>query len=95
MSLNDEQVRQVAHLARLDMGPEKVAALTRQLGDILAMVDQLSAADTYAVTPMAHPLEMHQRLRADTVTEIDQRERFQGIAPSVQDGLYVVPKVID
>lgn len=95
MSLSSEQVKQVAHLARLQLSPEQAGAMAQQLSDILAMVDQLAQADTTGVPPMAHPLEMTQRLRPDQVTETDQRERFQAIAPNVQDGLYVVPKVID
>lgn len=95
MSLSPEQVKQVAHLARLDLKPEQVGAYAQQLSNILGMVDQLSAAKTEGVTPMAHPLEMTQRLRPDEVTEADRREAFQAIAPAVQDGLYLVPKVIE
>ncbi len=95
MSLSLDQVKQVAHLARLELSPAQAGAMAQQLGNILAMVDQLRQADTDGVAPMAHPLEMTQRLRPDTVTEADQRETFQSIAPSVQDGLYVVPKVIE
>jgi aspartyl-tRNA(Asn)/glutamyl-tRNA(Gln) amidotransferase subunit C len=95
MSLSPEQVKQVAHLARLQLDPAQTAAMTQQLSNILAMVDQLTQADTAGVSPMAHPLEMTQRLRPDVVNERDQRETFQSIAPAVQDGLYVVPKVIE
>ena len=95
MSLSPQQVEQVAHLARLELNPERTRAMAQQLSDILAMVDQLAQAQTAGVPPMAHPLEMTQRLRPDTVSETDQRERFQAIAPAVQDGLYVVPKVIE
>lgn len=95
MSLTPEQVKQVAHLARLELQAGQVEAYARQLSNILGMVDQLSAAQTQGVAPMAHPLEMTQRLRPDAVTESDQREAFQAIAPAVQDGLYLVPKVIE
>jgi len=95
MSLSPEQVRQVAHLARLDMNPALTEAYARQLSNILALVDQLAAAKTADVGPMAHPLDMTQRLRPDAVTLPDQREAFQAIAPAVQDGLYLVPKVIE
>ena len=66
-----------------------------QLNDILAMVDQMGAVDTTGVEPMSHPQEATQRLREDRVTETDQRELFQSIAPAVEDGLYLVPKVIE
>ncbi len=95
MSLSPEQVKQVAHLARLELKAGQVEAYAQQLSNILGMVDQLSAAQTQGVAPMAHPLEMTQRLRPDTVTEVDQREAFQAIAPAVEDGLYLVPKVIE
>ena len=95
MSLSLEQVKQVAHLARLELKAGQVEAYAQQLSNILGMVDQLSAAQTQGVAPMAHPLEMTQRLRPDAVTEADQRDAFQAIAPAVQDGLYLVPKVIE
>jgi aspartyl-tRNA(Asn)/glutamyl-tRNA(Gln) amidotransferase subunit C len=95
MSLSIEQVQQVAHLARLALRPEQADHYARQLSSILEMVGQLSRADTAGVEPMAHPLEMHQRLRPDAVTEADRREVFQAIAPAVENGLYLVPKVIE
>jgi aspartyl-tRNA(Asn)/glutamyl-tRNA(Gln) amidotransferase subunit C len=95
MSLSPEQVRQVAQLARLQLNPEQVEPYARQLSNILAMVDQLSSANTADVAPMAHPLDMTQRLRADAITEPNRREDYQAIAPQVQDGLYLVPKVIE
>ena len=95
MSLSPEQVKQVARLARLSLPPEKVEPYARQLSNILAMVGQLSNAQTDAVSPMAHPLDMVQRLRPDAVTEADRREDFQAIAPAVDNGLYLVPKVIE
>lgn len=95
MSLSPEQIKQVAHLARLELKPEKVDAYAQQLSNILKMVDQLSAASTDSVKEMAHPLDMSQRLRPDAVTAPDQRATFQAHAPAVQDGLYLVPKVIE
>jgi aspartyl-tRNA(Asn)/glutamyl-tRNA(Gln) amidotransferase subunit C len=95
MSLTPDQIRQVAHLARLELKPEMTEAYARQLSNIMEMVGQLSQADTAGVLPMAHPLDMHQRLRADAVTAPDQREQFQAIAPAVESGLYLVPKVIE
>lgn len=95
MSLSPEQVKQVAHLARLELKPGQVDSYARQLSSILDMVDQLAKAQTEGVTPMAHPLDMAQRLRPDAVTEADRRETFQAYAPAVQDGLYLVPRVIE
>lgn len=95
MSLSPEQVSQVAHLARLELNPEKTAAYASQLSNILAMVDQLTQADTAGVAPMAHPLGLTQRLRPDVVSEANRREVYQAHAPAVQDGLFLVPKVIE
>lgn len=95
MSLSPENIKQVAHLARLELRPEQVEPYAAQLSNILALVDQLSAAATAGVEPMAHPLDMHQRLRPDAVTQADQRAAFQAIAPEVDSGLYLVPKVIE
>lgn len=95
MSLSIEQVQQVAHLARLGLQAEQADHYARQLSNILDMVGQLTQADTTGVEPMAHPLEMHQRLRPDLVTESDRRDAFQAIAPAVENGLYIVPKVIE
>ena len=95
MSLSPEQVKQVAHLARLSLPPEKVEPYARQLSNILDMVSQLSSASTDGVPPMAHPLEMVQRLRPDVVSEENRREAFQAIAPAVEDGVYLVPRVIE
>lgn len=95
MKLSAEQVKQVAHLARLELKPEQLEPYAGQLSNILQMVGQLAAARTDAVEPMAHPLDMMQRLRADAVTEADCRGGFQAIAPAVEDGLYLVPKVIE
>ncbi|MGH8461559.1 MAG: Asp-tRNA(Asn)/Glu-tRNA(Gln) amidotransferase subunit GatC [Stenotrophobium sp.] len=95
MSLSAEQIRQVAQLARLQLQPDQVEPYARQLSDIMALVGQLSAADTQGVREMAHPMDMTQRLRPDVVTEQDRRDIFQAHAPAVQDGLYLVPKVIE
>jgi aspartyl-tRNA(Asn)/glutamyl-tRNA(Gln) amidotransferase subunit C len=95
MSLSPEQIKQVAHLARLSLPADKVEPYARQLSNILEMVGQLSNAATDDVAPMAHPLDMVQRLRPDGVTEANRREDFQAIAPAVDNGLYLVPKVIE
>ena len=93
--LSLDQIQRIAHLARLELGASEALAMQQQLNDILAMVDQMAAVDTANVEPMSHPQEVTQRLREDRVTETDQREPFQSIAPAVEDGLYLVPKVIE
>ncbi len=95
MGLKPSDVEGIAHLARLRIAPEDVPRYAQDLSSILAFVERLEAADTEGVTPLAHPLDMAQRLRPDEVTETDQRERFQAIAPRVEQGLYLVPKVIE
>jgi len=95
MNLDPKQVRQVAHLARLALNPEHTEHYARQLTNILEMVGRLGGADTEGVQPMAHPLDMTQRLRVDRVSEPDRRDEFQAIAPQVSDGLYLVPRVIE
>jgi aspartyl-tRNA(Asn)/glutamyl-tRNA(Gln) amidotransferase subunit C len=95
MSLDAKEVEKIAHLARLAISAADVPEYARNLSRILDLVEQMNAVDTDNVTPMAHPLELSQRLRPDQVTESDQREHFQAIAPRVEDGLYLVPKVIE
>lgn len=95
MSLAKDDVEKIAHLARLDLGEDALDAVANGLSSILQMVEQMSVVDTSGVTPMAHPLHMTQPLRRDEVTEQDQRELFQSIAPQTEDGLYLVPRVIE
>ena len=95
MSLGPAEVAKIAHLARLAIREQDAPAYARNLSAILDLVAQMNAVDTTGVAPMAHPLDMAQRLRADAVTEPDQRAHFQAIAPRVESGLYLVPKVIE
>ena len=95
MALDRDDVQKIAHLARLAISEEDIPDYARNLSNILDFVEQMSAADTDQVEPMAHPLDMVQRLREDQVSERDQREYFQETAPSVEAGLYLVPKVIE
>lgn len=95
MTISREDIEKVAVLARIRVDDEQVSALEKDLGNILDLVDQLGAADTDSVEPMAHPLDAVQRLRADEVTETNQREAFQAIAPATENGLYLVPRVIE
>ena len=93
--LSLDEIRRIARLARLELGAAEAEALGKDMNGILALVEQMSAVDTSGVMPMAHPQEMPQRLREDQVTETDGRELFQSVAPHVEDGLYLVPKVIE
>lgn len=95
MTISREDIEKVAVLARIRVDDEQVSALEKDLGNILDLVDQLSAADTDNIEPLAHPLDAVQRLRADEVTETDQRASFQSIAPATEKGLYLVPRVIE
>lgn len=95
MSLKAEDVRKIAHLARLGIEEKDIEAYAKDLSGTLHLIEQMKAVDTSDVAPMAHPLEMAQRLRPDAVTEEDLKERFQSLAPQVEAGLYLVPKVIE
>ena len=95
MALDRDDVQNIAHLARLAIGEEDIPEYARNLSNIIDFVEQMGTVDTADVAPMAHPLDMVQRLREDQVSETDQREHFQKIAPSVEAGLYLVPKVIE
>ena len=95
MSLTKEQVEHIASLARLRLEESEFGDVVDKLSRIVDFVDQLSQADTTDVVPMAHPLDVAQRLRADEVTETDDRDHFQENAPSTEGGFYLVPKVIE
>ncbi|SDL85983.1 aspartyl/glutamyl-tRNA(Asn/Gln) amidotransferase subunit C [Franzmannia pantelleriensis] len=95
MALEPSDVQRAAHLARLAMNDADATGYVDDLGRILAMVDQLQEVDTDGVAPLAHPLDTTQRLRADEVTERDQRDHFQRVAPAVENGLYLVPRVVE
>ncbi len=95
MSLDDNDIRKLAILARISVDNSIVDDVAHKISDILDMVDQMQALDTSAVEPMANPLDAVQPLRVDEVTEANQREAFQAIAPATENGLYLVPKVID
>jgi aspartyl-tRNA(Asn)/glutamyl-tRNA(Gln) amidotransferase subunit C len=95
MSLETDDVKRIAHLARLAIDEQDISGYARNLSSILDLVEQMSSVDTDDVTPMAHPMDAHQRLRPDEVTETNQREHFQQNAPQAESGLYLVPKVIE
>ncbi|HEV7930124.1 MAG TPA: Asp-tRNA(Asn)/Glu-tRNA(Gln) amidotransferase subunit GatC [Nitrosospira sp.] len=95
MSLSLDDVKRVASLARIEIGEEEAATALGQLSSIFSLIQQMQAVDTTAMSPMSHAQDVTQRLRPDVVTEADQRELFQSIAPQVEAGLYLVPKVIE
>lgn len=93
--LDKTQVKRIAHLARLAIEEQDHDDYGRDLTNILSLVEKMNTVDTADVLPMAHPLEGTQRLRADRVTEDNQRDKLQAVAPQVEAGLYIVPKVIE
>ncbi|WP_370981372.1 Asp-tRNA(Asn)/Glu-tRNA(Gln) amidotransferase subunit GatC [Agaribacterium sp. ZY112] len=93
--MNPSDIQKIAHLARVEISADVADETAKSITEVLTLVDQLQAADTEGVAPMAHPLDAVQRLRADSVSETNVREKMQNIAPAVENGLYLVPKVID
>lgn len=95
MKLTRQQVLEIAKLARLQVTDAEIEQYQKDLSAILEFVEDMSSADVSQTDEMAHPQEVAQRLREDRVTETNERDRFQALAPAVQDGLYLVPKVIE
>ncbi len=95
MALNRTDVEKIAHLARLQIDDSDVPEYATNLSNILDLIGQMQSIDTSDVEPLAHPLDAVQRLRADIITEQDQREHLQKVAPAVENGLFLVPKVIE
>ena len=95
MSLTPDDVKKIAHLARLGINESDIDDYASNVSNILNLVEQMNSIDTSNVSPMAHPQDVCQRLRADDVLEENQRERFQKIAPLTENGLYLVPQVIE
>ena len=95
MALTLEDVKRVAHLARVAIDEAEARAALSQMNDVFKLIAEMQAVDTGGVEPMSHALDVVQRLRADAVTETDQHALFQSVAPHVESGLYLVPKVIE
>jgi aspartyl-tRNA(Asn)/glutamyl-tRNA(Gln) amidotransferase subunit C len=95
MSLSTADVQKVARLARLAMNNTEIEAARAQMSGIFELIAQMQAVNTTGIAPMSHAQDLSQRLRDDVVTETNQRELFQSIAPQVEDGLYLVPQVIE
>ena len=95
MSLSIEDVHRIALLARLELSSDDALATRQQLNDIFVLIEGMKVVDTEGVEPMSHAQELVLRLRVDEVTEPDLRERYQSVAPQVEQGLYLVPRVIE
>lgn len=95
MALSIEDVQKVAQLARLAVTTQEAQTAHAQLSGIFGLIEEMRAVDTASIEPMSHAQDVVQRLREDRVTEGNQRELFQSIAPQVENGLYLVPKVIE
>ena len=95
MSLTLQDVKRVATLARIAVNDAEAVAYQQQLNGIFGLIAEMQAVDTTGVEPMSHAQDLSQRLRDDVVTEVDQHEKFQAVAPQVEAGLYLVPRVIE
>lgn len=95
MALTSDDVKKIAHLARLNLSDEDSVTYTSQLSNILNFIAQMDQTDTAKIEPLAHPLDISQRLRPDVVSESDLRDKYQEHAPLTEAGLYLVPKVIE
>ena len=95
MSINSDDVKRIARLARIETSDAEAQATQAQLNSIFDLIAAMQAVDTRDVSPMAHAQEVYQRLRDDAVTESDRHTTFQAVAPAVENGLYLVPKVIE
>lgn len=95
MALNITDIKRIAHLARIEVSDTEAESTLIKLSGILGLIEQMQAVETTGIVPMSHSQDVVQRLREDVVTKINQREEFQKIAPLVDSGLYLVPKVIE
>lgn len=104
MALNTEDIKRIAHLARIQINNDEATQTLTKLTGIMGLIEQMQAVDTTGITPMSHSQDVVQRLREDVVTKTNQREAFQAIAPTLgngetklatQDGLYLVPRVVE
>ena len=95
MSLDLDQIRRLARLARIAVSDAEALATAEQLNGVLRLIEEMQSVDTTGIEPMSHAMDLAQRLRADQVTETDQHVEFQAVAPAVESGLYLVPRVIE
>jgi len=95
MALNTQDIKRIAYLARIQIDDQEAAQTLTKLTGIIGLIEQMQAVDTAGITPMSHSQDVVQRLREDVVTQKNQREAFQALAPATQDGLYLVPRVVE
>ena len=95
MALSPADVQRIAHLARIDITPEEASDVREKLDRIFALIETMRAVDTAGIVPMAHAQDAVLPLREDVVTDSDQRALYQSVAPAVENGLYLVPKVVE
>ena len=95
MSLTPDDVRRLARLARIEVTPEETGAVLERLNGVLGLVDQMRRVDTKGIEPLSHAVDLSQRLRPDEAQAPDPRDAYQSVAPAVEKGLYLVPKVIE
>lgn len=95
MALQRSDIKNVAWLARLAVSEDEISAYQQELDPIIGLVAQMQTVNTETIEPLAHPLDMHARLRPDAITETNQRDKYQQIAPEVDKGYYLVPRVIE
>jgi aspartyl-tRNA(Asn)/glutamyl-tRNA(Gln) amidotransferase subunit C len=95
MSIERQEIEKLATLSRIAISEDTITEVSQRLSSVLELVDQLQAVNTDGVEAMSHPMKATQRLREDEVSEINQREAFQAIAPDTEEGLFLVPKVIE
>jgi aspartyl-tRNA(Asn)/glutamyl-tRNA(Gln) amidotransferase subunit C len=95
MALSIEDIKKIAHLARIEVSESEAQATLTKLTGIMGLIEQMQAIDTTGIAPMSHSQDVIQRLRDDVVTKVNERELFQNNAPAIADGLYLVPKVIE
>ena len=95
MAITQSDVEKIAHLARLELSSSESEAVASSVSDILGLIDKMQASDTDGIAPLSHPGDAVQKLREDEVTETNSRDELQTRGPSSQDGLYLVPKVIE
>jgi len=95
MSIERQKIEKLATLSRIAIGEDTITEVSERLSSVLELVDQLQAVNTEGVEAMSHPMKATQRLREDEISEINQREAFQAVAPDTEDGLFLVPKVIE
>jgi aspartyl-tRNA(Asn)/glutamyl-tRNA(Gln) amidotransferase subunit C len=95
MALSSEDIQRIAHLARIEITSAEAADVRAKLDSIFDLIGRMRAVDTTGIVPMSHAQDVTLPLREDIVTETDRRELYQSVAPAVQDGLYLVPRVIE